>query len=100
MGYESGVGHQTLRRFAKAMGTGVADLLIERRKGLAMTIRRRLLVFGLLAGVTVAGLLAAWMFWPRTTINGGNIARIEKGMTLAEVEAILGGPARDESSGR
>jgi hypothetical protein len=60
--------------------------------------RRRLLLLGLPAALMVA-LLAAWLLWPRTAITRANAARVENGMTLVEVEAILGGPARDESSG-
>jgi hypothetical protein len=58
---------------------------------------RRLLLFGLPAGVAVA-LAAGWLLWPHTAITAGNAAKIQKGMTLAEVEAILGGPPRDEST--
>jgi hypothetical protein len=64
-----------------------------------MTNRNRRLLFGLLAGVTVAVSLAVWMLWPRSAITCENAAKIQKGMTLAEVEAILGGAARDESTG-
>ena len=34
-----------------------------------------------------------------SSITRANAERIHEGMTLAEVEAILGGPARDESTG-
>jgi hypothetical protein len=44
-------------------------------------------------------LVVAWLAWPRTAINQTNFERIQMGMSLAEVEEILGGPARDESSG-
>jgi hypothetical protein len=60
--------------------------------------RRRLLVLGLLAGLLVLG-VGGWMLWPRTAITRENAAKIETGMTLTEVEAILGGPERDESTG-
>ena len=59
--------------------------------------RRRLLVFGLPASLM---LLAAsgWLLWPRpTAITRGHAAKIQKGMTLADVEELLGGPARNES---
>jgi hypothetical protein len=59
---------------------------------------RRLLVLGLPAGL-VALAVAAWLLWPRTAITRENAAKIQPGMTLAEVEAFLGGPARDESTG-
>jgi hypothetical protein len=57
----------------------------------------RLLLFGLTAAV-LAIMLAAWALWPRTAITRENADKIRMGMTLAEVEAILGGPARDEST--
>jgi hypothetical protein len=60
--------------------------------------RRRVLLFGLPAA-TVAGLLVAWLLWPRTAITQENAARIEPGMTLAEAEALLGGPARCDATG-
>ena len=56
---------------------------------------RRLMLFCLPAAM-VAGLTVAWLSWPRTAITRENAERIQPGMTLAEVEAILGGPARDE----
>jgi hypothetical protein len=43
--------------------------------------------------------VVACMLWPRTAITVGNAAKVHRCMTLAEVEAFLGGPARDESSG-
>jgi hypothetical protein len=59
--------------------------------------RRRLILLSLcclLAGVAV------WVAWPRSSdISAVNAARIEPGMTIIEVEGILGGPARDESTG-
>jgi hypothetical protein len=59
---------------------------------------RRRLLFSLPAGLAVA-LVTAWLFWPRTAITEENAAKVQVGMTLAEVEAVLGGPARDESTG-
>jgi hypothetical protein len=59
---------------------------------------RRMLLFGLPAAV-VAVAVSAWLLWPRTAITRENADKIRMGMTLAEVEAILGGPARDESTG-
>jgi hypothetical protein len=63
---------------------------------MATMTRRRLLVFSLIA--TLVGLgVGAWALWPqRTAITRENAAKIQKGMTLAEVEAILGGTARHE----
>jgi hypothetical protein len=63
-----------------------------------VTRRTRLLLFAL-PGALVATMLAAWVLWPRTAITRENAAKIQPGMTLAEVEAILGGPARDEAMG-
>jgi len=54
--------------------------------------RRRLLVFGLLAGVTVVVLLALWLLSLRTAITRENYDKIPKGMPRDEVEAILGAP--------
>ena len=59
------------------------------------TFTRRL-VLGVPAAVTLT-VVAAWFFWPRTAINQRSFERIQVGMTLAEVGAILGGPARKES---
>jgi outer membrane protein assembly factor BamE (lipoprotein component of BamABCDE complex) len=61
--------------------------------------RRRLLLFALIA-VAVVLAVGVWLLWPRTAITRENAAKIQAGMTLAEVEAILGGPARDEMTGR
>jgi hypothetical protein len=63
-----------------------------------MTTRRRLLLFGLLAGLLVLG-VGGWLFWPRSAITRENAAKIEPGMTVADVEAIFGGPSRDETTG-
>jgi hypothetical protein len=69
----------------------------------AMTTRRRLLVFGLLASLLALG--AFWLLWPlwqpesASEISTENAARIRTGMTLAEVEAILGGPPRRVGNG-
>jgi hypothetical protein len=54
--------------------------------------------FAILSLVAVAVVVAAWvwLFWPRTAITLENARKIRPGMTLAEVEAILGRPERDE----
>jgi hypothetical protein len=56
--------------------------------------RRRLL----LSGVPVAVVLGVggWLLLPSTAITEENAAKIKQGMTLVEVEAILGGPGRNE----
>jgi hypothetical protein len=44
--------------------------------------------------------VAFGLLWPRSSaITWENIEKIHVGMTRAEVEAVLGGPARDESAG-
>jgi hypothetical protein len=54
-------------------------------------------VLALLGCILVAGIVAfAWL--SRSAITRENAARVEEGMTLAEVEALLG-PERDVSSG-
>ena len=61
-----------------------------------MTTRRRLLLFGLLAGLLALG-TGVWLLWPRpSAITSENAAKIQVGMTLAEVEVILGARARRE----
>lgn len=61
-----------------------------------LTMSRRVLLLGVVAATV---LVAALFFWSRqSSINEQNFARIENGMTLSQVEAILG-PARDESTG-
>src|SRR5581483_2117599 len=47
----------------------------------------------------VAGLAVAWLLSPRSAVTPENAAMIEKGMIIAEVEAIMGGAARDETTG-
>jgi hypothetical protein len=60
--------------------------------------RRRFLLFASL--ITAIGLsVGIWLSSPRSAITLANATRIEEGMPLSEVETILGGPARDESSG-
>jgi hypothetical protein len=59
---------------------------------------RRLLLLWIPAA-TAAGLAAVWLLWPRTAITRENAEKVQLGMTLAEVEAILGGPARDQAGG-
>src|SRR6516162_7726428 len=59
---------------------------------------RRLLLLCLPVSLAALG-LAAWLLWPRTAITPENAEKVQRGMTLAEVEAILGGPARDDATG-
>jgi hypothetical protein len=61
---------------------------------------RRLLLFPFLAAVLVGLAFVVWLLWSRpTAINRENAAKIQEGMTLAEVEAVLGGPPRDDGNG-
>jgi hypothetical protein len=54
----------------------------------------------LLMLVACAGVVGVWLLWPRSSvINAENAAKIHAGMTRTEVEALLGGPARDDRSG-
>jgi hypothetical protein len=61
-----------------------------------MSRRTRRLLLLWLTAATVAGLVTAWLLWPRPAITRENAAKIQVGMTSAEVEAILGGPPRNE----
>jgi hypothetical protein len=64
-----------------------------------MTTKRKLLV--LLGVIMVTAAVITYAVWSaRSAINAENAAKIEIGMDLATVEALLGGPARDESTGR
>jgi SmpA / OmlA family len=61
--------------------------------------RRRLLLFALPVTLVLLG-SAAWALWPHSTaITWENAKKIKEGMTMADVEAILGGPTRDETAG-
>jgi hypothetical protein len=60
--------------------------------------RRRLLLFALPAALVLLG-ACAWVVWPCASITQENAERIQSGMTLAEVEVILGGPARQDTTG-
>src|SRR5688572_11511735 len=60
---------------------------------------RRRLLLGLLAALVPLPVMV-WLLWPHpSAITMENVAKIKSGMTLAEVEALLGGPARDDSKG-
>lgn len=60
--------------------------------------RRRLLLFAPPTALLLLG-IGVWALWPRTAITRENAAKVQAGMTCAEVEQILGGPARDDSTG-
>jgi hypothetical protein len=59
--------------------------------------RRRLFLLALPVALVLLG-VGTFVLWPRTAITRENAERIQVGMTLAEVEEMLGGPARDEMS--
>ena len=60
-----------------------------------MTLRR-LLLFGVPAVVVALAMMVVCQLpWPLETVTYENARRIRKGMTLGEVETILGGPARN-----
>ena len=62
---------------------------------------RQKFFFLLSLGLVCLGvILAVFASRPQSAITRENAARIKMGMTLAEVESILGGPTRDETSGR
>ena len=65
--------------------------------------RRRFLLVGagVLALLGVAGFLVVWaVLRSGDRITEGNYERIREGMTLAEVEALLGGPPGDYTRGQ
>jgi hypothetical protein len=63
-----------------------------------MPLRCRLLLIAisLLTCLLLAGGIA-WLRTRQTAITSENAARIKEGMKLVEVEAILGGPPRDDA---
>ena len=60
--------------------------------------RRRLLLFGVPLALVAIG-VSGWLLYPTTAITRENAAKIQDGMTRRQVEAILGGPPRDETTG-
>src|ERR1700690_3989445 len=70
--------------------------------GEVMARKRKTLLLAL-GGLMFLGVLAAATYFtlrPRVVITEETVAQIKPGMTEAEVEAILGGPARDYTEGR
>jgi len=58
--------------------------------------RRRVLLLGSVAVVTA---LLVWVVWPTpSAINRENAKQIAEGMSLSEVEALLGGPSRNDAT--
>jgi hypothetical protein len=63
-----------------------------------MTMRRTVLQIGSLAVALVLFSALVLALWPHpSAITPTNAEKIQKGMTLAEVEELLGGAARNES---
>lgn len=61
---------------------------------------RRCLILVVIPAVFVIAGAGAWVIRPRVPcITPENVDRIKLGMTLTKVESILGGPARDETTG-
>src|SRR5579859_1727961 len=79
-------------------GPRLCSSVRPRTMGSGMTKKRWFLV---LACVLILGIgIAAYGMWPReSAINAENAAKIRPGQSLWEVEVILGGPERDDSSG-
>src|SRR4051794_1408334 len=65
---------------------------------MARLLSRRLALFATVGGIVLAVASLCMSLRPGSAINEQAFARIENGMTLREVEDILGGPARDESN--
>jgi hypothetical protein len=63
-----------------------------------MASRRLLLIVYTAILVTLVALSVAFLAPRATLITWTNAERIQRGMTLQEVEQLLGGPARDEST--
>ena len=62
-----------------------------------MTRRNRLVVLALPVALVLLA-AGAWLIWPTpSAISLEHAAEIRAGMTVAQVEAILGGPPRDEA---
>ncbi len=63
--------------------------------------RRHLLLAATLIVLMVTGVVVAWVAWPRSSRSLRESARrIDFGMTLAEVEQVLGGSAAGASTRR
>jgi hypothetical protein len=62
-------------------------------------MKRQWLFAWLLSLLVLGGLTAGCLRLPQVTVTAQTVARITRGMTLQEVEAILGGPAGDYTDG-
>jgi hypothetical protein len=68
---------------------------------IATMTRRRILLFTMVVIAMVA--IGVWLLWPQESlseINQENAERIHRGMTLAQIESLLGGSARREANGQ
>jgi hypothetical protein len=63
-----------------------------------MSLERGRGLMALAVAAIVVG-VAVWLLSQRSAISEANADRIACGMTLAEVETIFGGPARDTTTG-
>src|SRR5690349_6879996 len=88
--------HKSLKHWPYLLLCAIIGVGISSARTEPMNRRR---VFLLLLAPVIGLVIGIWMLWSRTAITPANAARIQPGMTLAEVAAILGGPARDESTG-
>jgi hypothetical protein len=60
--------------------------------------RRRFLLLTLIATLAFFSALGVILWWQQSAISPQNSDKIQVGMTVAEVEALLGGEARNEST--
>jgi hypothetical protein len=97
---EKGSGHWTVSpvvvephvEYWWATGTTAREFAAD-NLGNERTMRKRLLIAaGLSAVLAVSALVVVWFGSPRDRISEANYARIREGMTLHEVETVLGGP--------
>src|SRR5580704_4627317 len=80
--------------------TWLASATVPTRASLSRrcAMRRRRLLLGTVV-MLAAGLLAAWLDYAGAGITLENYERIQTGMTLEDVQAVLGGPPRDDRIG-
>jgi hypothetical protein len=65
----------------------------------AMSRKKTVSLLSILLLVCVAAGVGLDAAWPRSPINRENAAQLVPGLPLAEVERILGGPARNDATG-
>jgi hypothetical protein len=64
-----------------------------------MLIIRRILLSVVVVAALAVTVTVAWAFWPGTSITRENAAKITKGMMLADVQTLLGGCERIDTTG-